>query len=561
MPEGSPERKEKIEQLNMHSRRRRNLFDATENIYELFRTFPRRSRRMVEAERRFLDGDFIGMDDVLQEEEIMAEINKLKEEQKQELFISNWQQMEILLREKSYELLLKGLLHYTHVDNPIWYKNFWRLITEALDASVNTHTLCYNGWYCIMYKYFDRAKEFYTDAIEERWTEENLSDESRLFFEAKCHRYLGYISFLEENLPEAIRSVQRSLTLFTKLKDINPAVYFSDVAETLTMLGDYHTHTEAYSVALVEYEEALRIRRRLAVDDGEAYLPVVAGLLNSLGIMHVMKKEYRDAIACCEEAISIERNFLELNRQAFMSMLTNSINNMTTAYFMMNKREKLIPLLTELVAIYRELAVTEPDIQRPRLAYALCQIAIQRRFWKEHEEAYRDMEEGIALYRESALQSPSKYLPLLAKWLSELDDWHWNDGNREASFELCCERTDVYRRLAEESPEKYLPKLGETLDRLAAIYHDRGDDETSLTIYLEGIEVIRRLVEQNRRYGHILGILLMGLSVYYSNIFPDREKALAAAKEACTILQPFRKQHPTCEKSYKKAKEIIRSLG
>jgi hypothetical protein len=242
-------------------------------------------------------------------------------------------------------------------------------------------------------------------------------------------------------------------------------------------------------------------------------------------------------------------------------MLTTSFNNMITAYFVMNRLEKLIPLLTELVAMYRELAATSPNLYLPKLAYALCQLAIQRRFWKEREEAYRDMREGIAIFRELALQSPSDYLSALAVQLSELDDWCWNDENEEESFVLCREVTDIYRRLAEESPEKYLPKLGEVLDRLAAIYHSRGDDETSLTVYLEGIEVSRRLVKQDRRYGHVLGHLLMGLGVYYSDIFPDKEKSIAAAKEACTVLQPFRKKDPQCEKSYHKAKGIIRAWG
>jgi hypothetical protein len=554
-PEGSPERRKKIEKLNFHSRQYRQLLEATEYIYELFRTVPRLSPHMAEAERCFLNSDFAGMDDALPEEEIMAEINRLKQEQDS----ANWDETELLLEEKSYELILKGLLHYTHTDHPEWYKDLWRSLTEALEASGNTHTLYYNGWYSLLYMELDKAEEFYTDATDERWMGDDLTDESKRFFKARCLRHLSYLSYRKGDLTAAIRSMQQTLKLYTELKDEKPAAYLPAVAKALAILGDYHTQNKAYTVALMEYEEALRIRRRLAVDDSEAYLPLVSELLDAVGAMHMMKEEYKDAIARFEEAISIKRSFLEFDKQAVMDMLAVSLDNLATAYYVMNRREELIPLLTEVAALHRELAVTEPDVHQPKLARALCKVAAQHRNWKENKEAYRDMTEGIAIYRECARQSPAEYLPSLGEKLEELDGWCWYDKKYAEAIEACREGTEVCRRLAEESPEKYLPKLGETLNRLAAMYYDTGDYEPSLAIYLDGVEVSRKLVERDKRYGHILGCLLTGLGAYYTDIFPDREKALAAVREACAILRPLRRQNPECEKAYNKATGMIRA--
>ncbi|MDR0612789.1 MAG: tetratricopeptide repeat protein [Dysgonamonadaceae bacterium] len=513
LPEGSPERREKLEELNSHSRRSRQMTDSVKQMYEMFSTFPLSSPRMAEAERCFLNGDFTGMDNALPEEEITAEAHQLKQELEE--YNDNWEQTERLLREKSYELVLKSLLHYTHTDNPEWYRNFWNSINEALDASENAHTLYCNGWYCVMYGYLDRSEEFYTDATDERWMEEDLSKESKLFFEARCTRQLGYLHFIQNNLPAAIYTSQRALRLFTKLQDINPAAYSSFVADVLATLGDYHMRSEAYSVALVEFEEALRIRRQLAVDNNEGYLPLVAESLNLTGVAHTMKGEARDAIACYEEAIAIERNYLEYNRMVFMDMLATALSNMATAYFMLGKYEKIIPLLQEIIELHRELAVIEPENHLPGLAHALCQIAGQRRLWKEYEESYRSIMEAIAIYRECALRSPSEYLPKLAERLSELDGWCREDGKYAEAIEACRERVDVYRRLAEESFETYMPQLGEALNGLATIYND---------------------------------------------IFHDREKALAAASEAYIILKALCRQNPACEESYNKAADIIRAL-
>jgi hypothetical protein len=556
MPEDSPERGKKIEKLNFHTRRYQQLLDSAERIYELFCTVPRCSGRMAEAERCFLDGDFAGVDSALPEEEIIAEIKQLKEEQDDD----NWEQTELLLQEKSYELLLKGFLHYTHAGRPEGYKAFWRSFTEALEASENTHTLYYNGWYCYLYKDFDKAKEFYTDAADERWMEDSLSDEIKLFFKATCRRQLAGISFLQEDMPAAIRTMQQALKLFTKLKDEKPAAYLPAVAEVLSQLGDYHTRSKAYSVALMEYEEALRIRRKLAVNNSDAYLPLVAELLDAVGAMHIIKNEYKDAVARYEESVSIERHFLiEFNRLEFKDMLAHSLSNLTTAYFMMNRRDKIMPLMTEVAKLHRELALTAPEVHQPNLAYALYQVAVQHRNQDENEEAYRNMTEAIALYRESARRSPAKYLPLLGERLDDLDGWCWYDKKYAEAINAFREGVEVYRRLTEESPEKYMPKLAETLDRLAAMYHNTGDDRTSLPICLESVEVSRRLVKMNKGYSHILGILLMGLGVYYTDIFPDREKALAVTRESCAILQPLRRQNPEHEKAYNKAIGIIRT--
>jgi tetratricopeptide (TPR) repeat protein len=558
IPEGSPERREKIEKLNFHTRQYQQLLNATEYMYELFCTVPRLSPRMAEAERCFLNGDFTGMDDALPEKEIMAETSRLK--QKRSQFDKDWEQTELLLQEKSYELILKGLLHYTHLDRPEWYKDLWRSLTEALEASENWHTLYYNGWYSLLYNDLDKAEEFYTAANDECWTEDDLTDESQRLIEAKCLHQLACIKFRQDDLPAAIRNMQRVLELYTKLKDEKPAAYLPAIAETLAILGDYYTRSKAYSVALMEYEEALRIRRRLAVDDSDAYFSSVSELLDAVGAMHIMKKEYKDAVARYEESVSIERSFLiEFNKPEFKAMLAHSLSNLTTAYFMINRRDKIIPLMTEVVALRRELAVTAPETHQPELAYALCQVAVQRRKWNEKEEAYRDMTEGIALYRECAGRSPAEYLPKLGEKIEDLDGWCWNDRKYAEAIEACRERVEVYRRLTEESPDKYMPKLAETLERLAAMYHSTGDNGTSLSIYIEALETSRRLVEMNKGYSHILGILLMGLGVYYTDIFPDREKALAATREACAILQPLRRQNPEHEKAYNKATGIIRT--
>jgi hypothetical protein len=475
-PEGSREREQQIERLNFQSQKKQQMLNAVKYICELYRTIPRRSPRMTKAERCFLKGDFAGMDVALPEEVIRAEIAELKPECDE--YSEDWTEKDLLLRDKSYELVLKGMLHYMHTDNPKWLNNLRRTLSESVKAHENAHTLYSNGWFCVTFHLNDRvnnllewAKEFYADAIDERWIEEDLTDESIRFFEARCVRQQAHIRSLQNDIPAAIADMQQALALFTELREINPPAYLSDMAETLELLGEYHLRCESYTVALLELEESLRIRREQAVDNSEMYMPFIARTLDRIGVMHIMKGELRESIAIYEEAIAIERDYLEYNPAEFMDMLINSLNNLTTACFLMNRHEKLIPLLTETIALLEQLVVTSPGAYLPKLAHALCKLADQRRLRKEQEEAYRNLTEGITRYREAALRSPSESLPPLAERLSELYAWSLEDGKKPEAIAAIREAAEIYSRLANESPEAYNPKYRESLDRLAAIDH------------------------------------------------------------------------------------------
>ncbi|MDR0544869.1 MAG: tetratricopeptide repeat protein [Odoribacteraceae bacterium] len=562
--EGSPEREKALKKLQEGERKYQHMLEVAGQVYDFFSTLPRdsdfitplphRGERLTKAEQCFLAGDFEGMDRALPEEEIAAEVGPLKLKTKDP---DEWWQVSVALDDRSRELVLKGILHAGHTERPKWYEDMWRAFNRALDAQANAYARYWNGWYCLVCNQLDTARELFNSAAEEGW-KEDVSEDNMEVFEARCRLKLASVSEREGNIPAAIGSLQDALKIFTGQMKKYPDAHATTVGDILERLGNYHAREQAYSVALVEYEESIRITRGLAARDSEAYQPVLGKRLAFIGALHFTKKEYKEAIECYEETIKIARAFLEFDRETFLGMMANAVNNMSAVYFAMNKREKLVPLLDELVALRRELAVTDPDSQLPELAWALCQVALQRGAWKEMKEAYRDMTGGIAVYRALAAKRPSEYLPPLGEMLLTLYGWCWEDERYDESIALCGERVEVYRKLAAENPKEYKVKLVQAIDNLAGMYDIRKEYEVSLKIYIEGVELCRELVEMDKQYGHILGILLIDLGNYYTNVFPDKEKAVAAANESCQILQPLRKHDPGFEKAYGKAKEIIK---
>jgi lipopolysaccharide biosynthesis regulator YciM len=556
--DGSEERTELIEKMKLSGLKFNNLTDSIEEIYNLFRTFPQSGKRLAEAEHCFLNSDLEGMDAALPEKEILAEIALLKQ-QSEAQSDADRKQTNLALREHSYELLLKGFLHRTHVEDPEWYVNVWNALTQALEASYNSHTLLCYGWYCVLNNDLAKAREFYTAASSDRWMEKELTEENKLFIRATCLRRLATISSREDDPPAAIRTLQQALTLITELRDRNPEAYLPAVAEVLTILSEYHMRNEAYSVAIEECEEAVRIRRKLTLQHNDIYFPNLIRPLENLAFLYAAKKEFRTSAACYEEVISITRKCLLLDLDDFMPKLATLLTNLAVIYEYLAEDEKILPLLKEAVKLLRQVVVIDPETYQPNLAHALCQLASRSRLQGELQEAYRSMEEGLTLYRQSVLRSPSENLQPLSEWLKELSEWYWEDDKAEENFRISHERVDVCRRLVRLCPLDFLPYLGQAYGSLATLYFEKGDYEDCLSTKIKGLETARKLVKLEKGYTHVLGIQQARLAEFYLETMPDKEKSLAAAAEACKLLKPLYKKHELCNEGYLLAQKVIRS--
>lgn len=556
---GSSEQKEKVEELKAEYRRFKQLIEMTGYTYNLFRTVPDCGPRMLEAEKCFLESDFEGMDVALPEEVIRKEIEQAKNSTQD----GNSDEAERQLQELSYELILKGLLCFIYdgIKNE-WYVDFWRFFTDAQDISKNTHTFYYYGWYCMIYKHFDNAEAFLEDAVDKQYVESGLTEEYRMLYKARCMEMLSCIAHLNGNFKNAADTLLPAARLFQRLNEINPKAYLPEYFRALYTMGNYHIDMKWYGAALEEYEESIKLARKLSILDSNIYGVKLAGLLDSTGALYVKKdNKNTESVEFYEQGIAIMQMVEEFDHVEYIHTVAGLKSNLAALHSRTENSDKVIPLLTDVIALRRELILISPENNnRPRLAYELCNMAIQQNNRNNRKEAYRNMTEGIGLYRECSENSTEEELNFMGKFLDELDGWLWQDNRREEAIAVCREKTEIYRNLSKKSPNEFMPKFAKALDNLAAMYHHIDDEQTSLEIYFEAIEVSRKLVKMNKGYSHILGILLMGLAVYYTKPFPDRAKALAAAKESCRILDPIRKGDKNLEKAYAKAEKIVNNL-
>jgi hypothetical protein len=561
LPHDSVKRVKKIKAMQLEDERCEALVVVEERMYKLFQTIPQGGKRLEQAEQCFLKGDFEGMDAALPEKKITSDIYRLNKRAENYLDM-NWREVPILLREKSYELLLKGLLYCTHVEDPNVSKKVWRAFTKALNASHNAHTLFIFGWYYQMCLAYEKSREFLNLSISDEWMDKDLTEESRLFLLGECYAELSYVDNQEHDYQASIRNMQQALKYYSQLQEKNPTAYSSAVADALFSLADNHAALKAHAVAIVECEEALRIRRRLAVHQPQLQLEQVAKILMLKSAMHASKKEYREALQCGEEAIAIERKYLEFDRVGYRNRFAETLSNVSIFYSFTREVERSLQLQIEAVALFRELVEAyTPQSFQSELGEELCQCGEYHHRLKQTEDAYRCMEEGIERYFQAiAHQISHRWLERMDLWLGSLREWYVADEEYDKAIALYQRWVDALRSLEVEYPGKFLEFLRKGITFLAFSYYDKKDYEPFVPLYSEAIAIARqRYSKEDRESVFVLGFLLAKLGEYYTEIAPDREKALEHSLEASKILNPLRELDSRAEKAYQIARKSTRS--
>ncbi len=307
--------------------------------------------------------------------------------------------------------------------------------------------------------WFERCCEYFAESLRANRTAESLHE---------------YAKFLQEHnqFKEALPLYEEALEIRRQLAVSNPQLHLSGVADSLSNLANLHRDLNEYETALGEYEEALEIRRQLAANDPQSYLPDVADSLSNLANLHRESNEYEIALGEYEEALEISEQLLGLRKQ---------------------------------------LAASNPQSYLPDVADSLSNLANLHRESNEYETALGEYEEALEIRRQLAASNPQFYLTDVADSLSNLANLHRESNEYETALEEYEEALEIRRQLAASNPQSYLPDVAMTM---------------------------------------------IELSVFYQKVIGDRQKSIAFAHEAFDILQPF-EEIPRFQQYAMVAKQII----
>jgi tetratricopeptide (TPR) repeat protein len=498
-------------ELNLKIKRLEKLRIYSEDIHETFKTIPFKSERLQQAEEYFYQGKFLEMDEVLDAAKIHAEIERLDEN-----FLSQDEELKkktyIRYECKSYELLIKALYHYTLVDNPKWYEDVYGFLTDAHEVSSNTHTLYELAAYLKMTNEQEWARELADDAS---LLAEYLDEEACNLYKAKSFHVMGNLSVNKKDSKGASEYFGKALTKYTELSEINPAEYRPKMSNMLVLLGDFNASSQNYSVALVVYEEAVNIRREIALTDWE-YAMNLAETLDKLGSVHLCMGEYDNAILRYEEAIQIKEDNIEQNLYMVMESKANTIYNIALTYYTMEEYAKAIRVAKEELDIRKRIQEVDPFGQLPLRARTRSLIGDAYLCLNKPKEAIRE--------RENAMKA--------------------------------------YKILTERFPnnEDYAINLGEALNLCANIYYRMKSYAKYIHATQEAVDVFRKLAIVNpQEYLPTVSCILGNVCHFYESVVPNKQKLIENAKEAYSILSLLARDE-TMDLVYTNVKRILFQL-
>ena len=519
--ESLPDLKEKIERtkdnkallrlnkkMTLTLKKCEKLKECTWHLLDLFKTIPLLSERLEKAGKCFYQGKFLEIDEALDAEEIRAEIQALEEERPLASG-ERKEDIETLLEYRSYELVVKALHSYTLIENEQWHESVYNLLQDAYDASYNVISYYEFGYYLSLTDEHEWATDVLMDAhVAAR------EDEAYSLYDAKCLWAMGLAAKRAKDYKLAAEHTGKALKIYTRLAGKNPVEYSPRMSNMLVVMGNDHVFMNNFSVALVVFEEALRIRREFPAR-GSAYEHAmnIANVLDKLAYVHISLKEYPEAISRLEESLRIQDSVMEDNVYQTLESKADTLHLLMGAHLAAGEFDKALRQGNEEVKVRERVREIDPFGQLARIAEVRALLGdLYARF---------NRVDNITVEREKVVK--------------------------------------LYKILAEHFPkDNWLPVLGEKLNHCSNLYFHRKMYGKYFRTMEEAMKVFRELaLVDPDEYLATVGCLLANYCHYYSEIAPDKKKAREAANEAYEILEATVDRSDVAEFAYNKMKEIL----
>jgi tetratricopeptide (TPR) repeat protein len=252
----------------------------------------------------------------------------------------------------------------------------------------------------------------------------------------------------------------------------------------------YRSSVPLREVAHVVTERGLALLRERRTDLDETQLSEYARLANNLGVRLSNLGRREDALGATQEAVDIRRQLALLRPDAFRPHLASGLNNLGNRLSDLGRREDALLATQEAVEIYRGLARQRPDAFLPDLARSLNNLGNRLSDLGRREDALVATNEAVEIRRQLARQRPDAFLPDLATSLNNLGNRFRDLGRREDALVPTNEAVEIRRQLARQRPDAFLPDLARSLKNLGTILSALGRREDAFQAAEEAVRIL-----------------------------------------------------------------------
>ena len=371
-------------------------------------------------------------------------------------------------------------------------------------------------------KNYQQSIENYTEAVK---TYRELCEKSPEAYSLSLAYNLGRLgdSYLSlQKTEQACEAFNEAAEIYKSAERYAGGSFEANYSYLLTKMASMSYGKKSQDVAgnnqVEQYSNALKMYRELAAKDGQ-YNSNVAWTLSRLGDALWKQREYDSAFCKYNESAEIYRTLAETNPGKYQSEIAWCLSCAGGILMWKGNLGTAMTNYMESISIYRKLEEITPGTQIQSIAWTLTKIAEIHKKLNEHSEAVIDYADCLEMYRRLAESKPDSYEPEVARVLSEIADIHYDMEEYETAFMEFSECCSIYRNLNENNIGKYKDKLSESLEGAANSLFSMDQFDKALPLMLESERLYKELYYDNQtEYKESYLLTLHNLSCIYSSL-------------------------------------------
>ncbi|KZP32533.1 TPR-like protein [Athelia psychrophila] len=330
-----------------------------------------------------------------------------------------------------------------------------------------------------------------------------------------------------------------------ELASMQPAVFNSNFASSLTSLSNQLSGLGRREEALAPIQQAVDLYRALAAERPEVFTGNLAWSLLSLSGQLSGLGRREEALAPIQQAVYLFRALAAERPIVFNGNLASSLFNLSNRLSNLGRREEALASIQQAGDLYRALAAERPKVFNGDFALSLSSLSNRLSDLGRHEEALAPIQQAGGIYRALAAERPEVFNGNLASLLNNLSNRLSNIGRREEALAPNQQAVDLYRALAAERPKVFNGDLASSLNNLSDRLSNVGRREEALASIQQAVDLYRALAaERPNVFNGYLAWSLNNLSGQLSGL-GRREEALAPIQQAVDLLRALAAERPT----------------
>ena len=331
---------------------------------------------------------------------------------------------------------------------------------------------------------------------------------------------------------EAMRVSEEAVALYQDLAAASPALYRSDLANSMSNRLGILDAAGRSSEALGEAQEAVSYLRRAADQDPDRHLPDLAGALNNLSNRLAQAGEEPKALLTAEEAVAALRQAASQNPSRLARDLAAGLGNLSLRLADAGHDEEALAAHREALSIFRDEAARDPARSDAELAGALSYQAILLDRANRPDEAAAAATEAVERWR-VVLERTGSVEADLAGALNNLSIVLDKNDRTDEAVDAALEATALFRVLATDDRNRFVPHLALALSNLSKSLTSANRREEAVLALEAAIEARRPMARTGagRNFAVDLAGSLNDLTFLLAALGRE-EQAIASGREA-----------------------------